>query len=142
MKPILKIDLSMAILFALSLFTGIQIHYANDFQTHEIWHLWSMIHTFVNVVFLIVATTHIKQHWRWYSSLFDKNKFATKSKLTILTTIVFLATSVTGILLLILIDGQGSTMGFVHYIIGLLFGVTGGLHFLKRWKIFRNLFAR
>lgn len=138
MKKIFLTDLLMVIFSILSAFTGIKIHYANDFQTHEICHTWSVIHVLTNIALLIVAIKHIKQHWGWYKSLFKKNNLANKSKITILTTIIFAVTVITGTLLLLFINGQKSSMGFAHYIIGLLFGAMGLLHFIKRWKLFKK----
>lgn len=133
----------MAVFAVLSVFTGIQIHYAGDFQTHDIWHSWAIVHILVNIIFLIVATTHIRQHWGFYKSLFRKGPNRTiKNKVTMVVLIVFLALSLTGISLFMFVKGQGSVFGFVHYIIGLIFGIVGLLHFLKMWKIFKKGIAK
>ena len=142
MKPIFRTDLCMVILFIASLFTGIQAHYANDFQTHEIWHNWSVIHSFVNIAFLVTAIIHIKQHWGWYKSLFKARNFTLKSKITMLVTVLFVGTTLTGVLLLAIVDGQGSSMGFAHYVIGLIFSAIGLGHFIKRWKVFKKGIAK
>ena len=92
MKPIFRTDLCLSILFVASLLTGIKIHYANDFQTHDIWHTWSVIHFFVNIALLVTAVIHIKQHWGWFKTLFKTSSFTLKSKITMLVTILFLAT--------------------------------------------------
>ena len=142
MKTIFRTDFCMVILFVASLFTGIKIHYANDFQSHDIWHTWSVIHFFVNIAFLVIAIIHIKQHWGWYKTLFKISSLALKSKITMLVTILFLATSITGVLLLLFINGQGSSMGMAHYVIGLIFGAIGLVHFIKRWKVFKKGIAK
>lgn len=142
MKSIFKTDLCLVILFVASLFTGIKIHYANDFQSHDIWHTWSVIHSFVNIALLVTAIIHIKQHWGWYKTLFKVSSLALKSKITMLVTILFLATSITGVLLLLFINGQGSSMGMAHYVIGLIFGAIGLVHFIKRWKVFKKGIAK
>ena len=142
MKLIFRTDLCLVILFVASLFTGIKIHYANDFQSHDIWHTWSVIHFFVNIAFLVIAIIHIKQHWGWYKTLFKVSSLALKSKITMLVTILFLATSITGVLLLLFINGQGSSMGMAHYVIGLIFGAIGLVHFIKRWKVFKKGIAK
>ena len=138
MKPIFRTDLCLAILFVASLLTGVKIHYANNFLTHDIWHTWSVIHFFVNIALLVTAVIHIKQHWGWFKTLFKTSSFALKSKITMLVTILFLATTITGVLLLLFIDGQGSLMGMAHYVIGLLFGAIGLGHFIKRWRVFKK----
>ena len=142
MKPIFRTDLCLVIVFAASLLTGIKIHYANDFQTHDIWHTWSVIHFFVNIAILATAIIHIKQHWGWFKTLFKASSFTLKSKITMLVAILFLATSITGVLLLLFIDGQGSSIGMVHYVIGLIFGAIGLGHFIKRWKVFKKGVAK
>ena len=142
MKPIFRTDLCLSILFVASLLTGIKIHYANDFQTHDIWHTWSVIHFFVNIALLVTAIVHIKQHWGWYKTLFKASSLALKSKITMLVTILFLAVSITGVLLLAFVEGQGSSMGMAHYVIGLLFGVIGLGHFVKRWRVFKKGVAK
>lgn len=142
MKPIFRTDLCMVILFVASLFTGIQIHYANDFQTHEIWHSWSVMHIVVNTALLVMASIHIKQHRGWYKSLFKARKFTVKSKITMLVSILFATTTLTGALLLAIVDGQGSSMGFAHYVVGLIFSAIGLGHFIKRWNVFKKGIAK
>ena len=138
MKPIFRTDLCLSILFVASLLTGIKLHYANDFQTHDVCHTWSVIHSFVNIALLVTAIVHIKQHWGWYKTLFKASSFTLKSKITMLVTILFLAVSITGVLLLAFVEGQGSSMGMAHYIIGLIFGAIGLGHFIKMWKVFKK----
>ena len=142
MKPIFRTDLWLSILFVASLLTGIKVHYANDFQTHDTWHTWSVIHFFVNIAILATAIIHIKQHLGWFKTLFKTSSFALKSKITMLVTILFLAVSVTGVLLLAFVEGQGSSMGMAHYVIGLLFGAIGLGHFIKRWRVFKKGVAK
>lgn len=136
MKPVFRTDILMLILFASSLYTGIELHYAGDFQSHKVWHNWAMVHSIINTLLLIVAAIHIKQHWGWYKSFFKKS--ASKSRVTKLLTVIFALTALSGIALLIFSRGQGTSLGMIHYVCGLAFGAIGTGHFAKRWKVFRK----
>ncbi len=141
MKPIFRTDLALLILFVLSLFSGIQIHYASHFQSHEVWHNWSIVHTVVNILLLGVAIVHIKQHWVWFKTM--SSSLSRKSKVTIALSIIFVLVSVTGIVLLTCANGgKGccgySRIGIIHYWLGIVFGVFALLHFIGRWKIFKK----
>ena len=136
MKPIFRTDISMAILTLASLFTGVKIHYAGHFQSHEVWHNWSAVHFFVNVALLATTIIHIKQHWGFYKSLV--NKINLRGKVTMLVTMSFTVVALSGIYLLAFVEGQGSAAGFAHYILGLAFVVLGLGHLAKRWKVFKK----
>ena len=136
MKPIFRTDLSMAVLTLVSLFTGVQIHYAGHFQSHEVWYNWSAVHTLANIALLVTATIHIKQHWGFYKSLIKKINL--RSKVTMLVTTSFVVVALSGIYLLVFVKGQGSSAGFAHYILGILFSALGLGHLAKRWTVFKK----
>lgn len=136
MKPIFKTDIALLLLFILSLFTGVQIHYASHFQSHSVWHNWSVAHIVINVALLIMAIIHIKQHWGWFKTLFTT--FNRKSKITVLLTFVFALEFITGIVLLLFVYSCNSFMGLFHYWVGIIFGVMALVHFIMRWKIFKT----
>lgn len=136
MKPIFRTDLAMAVLALLSAFTGVQIHYAGHFQSHEVWHNWSVAHFFINVALLIVAIVHVKQHWGFYKTLIKNINL--RSKVTMMVTLSFSIVALSGIYLLIFVEGQGSSAGFVHYILGIVFTVFGLGHLAKRWRVFKK----
>ena len=138
MKPIFRTDLSMAVLTLVSLFTGVKIHYAGHFQSHEIWHNWSVVHFFATVALFVTAAIHIKQHWGFYKSLFKSKDFSRRSKITMFVTASFVAVALSGIYLLAFVEGQGSSAGFAHYILGIVFAVLGLGHLAKRWKVFKK----
>ena len=50
MKPIFKTDLALIVLGLLSLITGVAIHFAHHFLSHEVWHNWSVIHIIINIL--------------------------------------------------------------------------------------------
>ena len=130
----------MAILTLISLFTGIQIHYAGHFQSHEVWYNWSAVHTIANIALLVTAIMHIKQHWGFYKSLIKKINL--RNKVTMLVTTSFVVVALSGIYLLAFVEGQGSSVGFAHYVLGLVFGVLGLGHLAKRWKVLKKGIVR
>ena len=141
MKPIFRTDILLLILLILSLFTGVQIHYASHFQTCEILHNWSLLHTIANILLFVVAITHIKQHWAWFKTIVSS--LSRKSKVTIALSVIFVMVSVTGIFLLTCVNGHKgcggySRIGLIHYWLGILFGVVAFLHLIGRWKILKK----
>ena len=138
MKPVFRTDLSMAILTLVSLFTGIQIHYAGHFQSHEVWHNWSVVHTIANIALLVIATIHIKQHRGFYKSLCNGKNISRRVKITMLVTTSFVVVALSGICLLAFVKGSGSSAGLAHYIMGIVFSALGMGHLAKRWKVFKK----
>ena len=136
MKAIFKTDILMAISYVATLYTGLEVHYAGHFQAHDVWHNWSLVHVLSCLSFTIVTAIHIRQHWAWYKNLF---KNATrKQKITLILTLLFGAVTLSGIGLIIFVDGQGSSFGLTHYKIGLIFSVFVIGHFIKRWSILKK----
>lgn len=136
MKPVFRTDLSLAILGFCSLASGILIHYAAHFESHDVWHNLSVLHFIVNIAFVIATIVHVKQHWVWFKGPFKKSSL--KKKITGFIAIAFLAASISGIYLLLFVNGQGSHAGLTHYWLGLIFGVLAILHLARRWHIFRK----
>ena len=133
MKPIFRTDLSLLILFVLSLFSGIQIDYASHFQSHEVWHNWAVFHILVSLAFVILGVLHVQTHWGWYKSLITKG-IGKKSKVTIWLSFIFLITSLTGFILLGVCCRQFH-IGMWHYRLGIIFTIIGIGHFIKRFPI-------
>ena len=123
------------VLFVLSLVTGVMIHIADHFFSHDVWHTLSVIHVLINAMFLVTYITHIVRHLKWYKLLFKKNKKL--SKITKLLSIFSLATVLTGIALLLFAEGQGTHLGLAHYLIGIAFGVFCIWHVFMRFKPFK-----
>lgn len=136
MKPVFRTDVLMAVLFVASVITGVNIHLADHADTHEMWHNWSGAHVVVNVVFLVVASVHIKQHWGWFKSFFKAKDL--KRKITRFVTIAFLAVVASGIYLLLFAEGPGTHARLVHWWIGVIFTVVGLGHFIKRFPILKK----
>ena len=116
-----------------SVITGFGLHVAGKNAPHEVWEQWAAAHVVASILFLILGILHVWHHWAWYKSLFSKG-LGKKSRVTLLLTIAFLLLVVTGIVLIVAIDGPNSTMGHLHYLFGLLLIVLSLWHIAKRWK--------
>ena len=124
------------VLFVLSLVTGVLIHVADHFGSHDVWHNFSVVHVIVNVLFLVTYITHIVRHRQWYPLVFKK--FDKISKVTLLLSITSLATVLTGVALLLFANGQGTHLGLAHYMIGVAFGLFCIWHVFMRFKPFKR----
>lgn len=124
-------DLVLVPLFILTLYTGIKLHIAGHDVNHEIWHYWAVFHTIVSLLFTLFGILHVKAHWVWYKNLKTKG-IKGKSKIVLIFSFVFILVILTGVLLLLCIEGANSSTGLFHYKTGLITGVLGTLHMLKR----------
>lgn len=124
-------DLILIPLFILSLYTGIKLHIAGHHANHEIWHNWTVFHTIASLLFTIFGIVHIKSHWGWYKGL-KATGCKGKKKVVLLFSITFALVIITGILLLLFVDGANSPTGLLHYKIGIATGVLAILHILKQ----------
>ena len=127
------IDLLLIPVSIASIITGFELHVAGENAPHEVWEQWAAAHVVATVLFLILGILHVWHHWSWYKSLFSKG-LGKKSRVTLLLTIAFLFLVVTGIVLIVAIDGPNSTMGYLHYLFGLLLTLLSLWHIAKRWK--------
>ena len=117
-----------------SVITGFGLHVAGKDTPHEVWEQWAAAHVVATVLFIILGIYHVWHHWAWYKSLFSKG-LGKKSRVTLLLTIAFLFLVVTGIVLIVAIDGPNSTTGHLHYLFGLLLTILSLWHIVKRWKV-------
>lgn len=136
MKPIFRTDLFLVILTLASLVTGIFIHKADHFGTHQNYFFWSLVHCLVNFFLLIIIASHIKQHWAWFKKLLKKSSL--KRKMAVIVFVGFLLTLASGLLLLFTTNGQGTHEGIVHFWLGLTFTLLASAHLAKRWKVFKK----
>ena len=116
-----------------SVITGFGLHGAGHNSPHEVWEQWAAAHVVATVLFLVLGILHVWHHWAWYKSLFSKG-LGKKSRVTLLLTIAFLLLVVTGVILIVAIDGPNSTTGHLHYLFGLLLTIFSLWHVAKRWK--------
>lgn len=133
MKRILITDLCLIPVFLLTVFTGIRLHLAGHWGSHELWHYMATLHILAALPFTILIFFHFKTHLGWYSSLIH-NGLGHKSRVSVAVSIVFVIVAMTGYLLLA-VDGAGSGLGMWHYRIGLLSMVLFGGHIIKRLPV-------
>lgn len=127
-------DLILVPVFALSIYTGIELHIAGHGMNHEIWHDWAVFHTMVSLLFIALGIVHIKSHWGWYKGLKIKDCIG-KRKVVVLLSAVFVLIVVSGLSLLFFVDGKNSSIGLLHYKVGIIVSVLGMLHILKRKQL-------
>ena len=126
-------DLLLISVSIASVITGFGLNVAGHDKPHEVWEQWAAAHVVATVLFLVVGIVHVRHHWAWYKSLFSRG-LGKKSRVTLLLTIAFLLLVITGIMLIVAIDGPNSTTGHLHYIFGLLLTILSLWHIVKRWK--------
>lgn len=128
-------DLLLIPLFILTAYTGLELHIAGHGTNHEIWHSWAVFHTLISFMFSTFEVMHIATHWSWYKGLKRKG-IQKKSKPVLILTSILILVTITGVWLLIGIEGSNTPMGVFHYTIGLIMSVQGILHVLKRWRFY------
>lgn len=141
MKKIFAIDWWLVALFVIMAVSGFGMHISGTRCSHEVWHNWAVVHTLSSIAFLIAGIMHIQTHWAWYKSWLKKG-LGNKSRVTAFLSIVFVIISVTGILLLALVDGANSGIGLWHYRIGIIMTIVGIIHLVKRFHILTKSLLR
>ena len=136
MKKLFVIDWCLVMAFALTAFSGFELHVAGHFSTHEVWHNWAVFHTLSSLAFIITSILHVQTHWGWYKGLITKG-LGKKSRVTVVLSLIFLIASVTGIVLLG-VQGCCSGIGMWHYKMGILLTLVGVGHLVKRFSILRK----
>lgn len=136
MKRIFVIDWWLLPAFALTVYSGFELHIAGHFSSHEVWHNWAVFHIITSLSFIIAGILHIKTHWGWYKSLISKG-LGKKSPVTAWLSLIYTATVLTGIALLS-IEGGNSGIGLWHYRIGILLTTIAAVHIIKRMAVIRK----
>ena len=136
MKKIFAIDWIMIITFVPSICSGIGLHIAGHGTDHEVWHNWAVLHVFSSLLFLVAAIFHIKTHWSLYRSSV-RSGLGHKSPVTAVLSVVFVFVVVTGVVLLG-IEGAGSSVGVWHYRTGIVVSILSVGHLLKRISLLRR----
>lgn len=116
-KTLSKINRLLLVSFLASAFSGVALHMAGHFTTHEYWHFWSAVHVLASILFIIFAIRHIWMHHLWHSKFHS---------------LLFLGLLITGVILLAFIDGDNSPLGMWHYRLGLIFIVATLAHVSRR----------
>lgn len=138
MKRIATKYVGLLLMFVASAATGIGLHVAGHGAGHEEWHNWAVAHVLSSLGWLISGMIHIKRHWAWYRAIASKG-IGHKSRTTILLSALFLFVTVTGLILIIGIDGANSALGRWHYISGLILILLSLIHILSRKRAIQNL---
>lgn len=131
MKTSFTIERLLPLSFVASAVSGIGLHIAGHGTSHEVWHNWAVAHVLLSLLWLITVTFHIRRHRRWYRTILSKG-IGKKSRMTVALSIMFLIVSVTGIVLLVWIDGANSAIGLWHYWLGVLLIIFSFIHCLIR----------
>lgn len=136
MKRIFIIDWWLIFVFAITAYSGFELHIAGHFSTHEVWHNWAVCHTLASLAFIVLGVLHIQTHRGWYKSLISEG-IGKKSRITIWLSFIYLIVSITGIVLLS-IKGGNTDIGLWHYKMGIVLTIIGVGHFIKRFPILRK----
>ena len=136
-KIIFLTDMALIPVFALTAYTGIELHVAGHGTDHQVWHDMAVFHSIAGFSFLILAAIHVKYHWAWYKALKSKG-LKNKSKIVVALSALFIIVAASGILLAFFIDGANTHIGLWHYKAGLVTGVLASLHIFKRWALLRK----
>lgn len=140
MKKIFAIDWMMLISFIPAVCSGIGLHVAGHGPDSEVWHGWAVFHAAASLLFLVAAIAHIRTHWGWYRGV-ARAGIGRKSRVTAGLSVVFAVVVVTGIILLG-VEGPGSSVGLWHYRLGLAAGALSLGHALKRRAVLRKSLER
>ena len=130
-KTLFITDIAVLLTFLPASISGFALHAAGHNDINEIWHNWAVTHIFSTLAFTISVGVHIYSHWNWYKTLFQKG-LGNKSKVTLLLSILMIATVTTGLIVLFIHQDPNSGHGLWHYVIGIILTVIGLGHFFKR----------
>ena len=136
-KIIFLTDMALIPVFALTAYTGIELHVAGHGTDHQVWHDMAVFHSIAGFSFLILAAIHVKYHWAWYKALKSKG-LKNKSKIVAALSALFIIVAASVILLAFFIDVANTHVGLWHYKAGLVTGVLASLHIFKRWALLRK----
>lgn len=117
--------------FIVSAVTGISLHVAGHGTDHEVWHSWSVAHVVTSFLWLVSAGFHAKRHWGWYKTLISRG-IEKKNRIALALSVLFSLVAVTGIILLVYVNGANSSVGLWHYKLGLLLLIVSLLHAAHR----------
>ena len=139
-RIVFSTDLTLAIVWPITLATGLIIHAAGHGIVQQGVQLWTALHTLFGILFFTVSLLHIKAHWRWYKSLVRGNKC--HSKITMGLSVAYLLTIVTALILILQKGPADIHWGLLHYQAGILFSILGLCHLISRLKFLLNHFLQ
>ena len=130
-------DWSLVPLFLLTLWSGIELHVSDYATNHATWHTWAVAHSIAGVLMAGFIITHVCQHWKWYKAItkpLKASKARVRRRVVLILTILFVAVIVTGLMLLLFIDGADSEIGLWHFRVGIAASLFAIGHILKRHR--------
>ncbi|MFV0310336.1 MAG: DUF4405 domain-containing protein [Dysgonomonas sp.] len=133
-KSIFIIDLILIPVFVLVIYSGLKLHAAGKVDNHDIWEYWAHYHIITGVLSIFFGWLHIKAHWGWYKGLIKKG-VGNKSRITLTLSLLFLIEIITGIILVIFIEGGNSSVGMWHYRLGLVMILIILIHIVSRFSL-------
>ena len=133
-KTLFITDIIVLITLLLTSVSGLLFHIAGHQENHDYWHNCAIFHIVSSLALTISVSIHIYGHCGWYKSLFQKG-LGNKSIVTVLLSVLMLATIVTGITVLCIHQDPNYGHGLWHYAIGIILTILGLGHFFKRHHI-------
>ena len=131
-NKIFIIDFSLIPILILLATTGIGIHMSGENGDHGAWHTWAVCHVICSMAFLILICFHIRQHIGWFKTLFKGNL---KGRgVTVILSIIMIAETISGIVLIVFVNGEGSSWGHFHWLTGIILTIICIGHFIKRFN--------
>lgn len=109
-----KMVLPLSLIGALS--SGIALHIAEHSEDFHVWRNWAVGHVVVSFLTVLSVIFHIIRHRDMLN--FSRTKKRRKG-LSMATLLLFLAVTITGIILLCFINGANSHVGLWHYGLGI-----------------------
>lgn len=132
-KALIYTDMALSLLLPLTSISGLLLHAAG--HGFPVWKGWFGLHGLFGSLFLLFSAIHVKLHWGWFRSM--KLGLKRKSRITVFLSLLFLAVSVSGIALAAHLGGFH--LGLFHYQTGLIFGVLGIWHMVRRFPVLMNM---
>lgn len=134
-KLIYLTDLSLVPVFVVSLGTGLWLHVEAHVGRHAAG--LETCHIIAGVLFVLLAAVHVWCHWKWYRNLFST--MSGRKVALLLFSVAALAVVVSGI---VLWSGCfGGHLCLLHYQAGIVAGMMGIVHILKRRRFLVSGFA-
>lgn len=120
-------DWAAALFFALTLYSGVQLHVAATFNM-------LILHIAASLLLLAAIAIHIAQHGAWFKALrkpSSSRKVKRRRIAVLLLAALFLATAISGICMM----SFHVALGMLHFAVGLAMSALAMLHLLKRRKL-------
>ena len=132
-KGIYFVDVALLLVAVTTCLTGVLLHKAGHFNTHDVWHNWAIAHSVSSVLMLVFGALHLYAHLGWYKSLL-KGKTKGKSVITLMLSVLFVVVTMTGVVMLAMTFVPNTGVGLWHYVVGIALSVASIAHIVLRWQ--------